>query len=176
MALGLSARRLASAALAVSTGAAAWVAGAGPAAAAPRCDLATVYRISNVSGFHIRARNLPVLKDGPGGTMEASVDTATTAPATISAGASAELSGVIASAKVEVSSSLTRSVSVSIGHRYTHKIRAKRYGHLQYGSWGKKLTWRKYRYNANCTTTLLRSGTAKIPTRQVGWKYWETSS
>jgi hypothetical protein len=38
------------------------------------------------------------------------------------------------------------------------------------------VVWRKYRDNANCTTTLLRSGTAKIPTRQVGWKYWETRS
>ena len=174
--LGLSARRVASAGLAVTTGAAVWVADAAPAAALMRCETGVYYDIGKVSTYHIRGRNLPVFKDGPGGTVEGTVDVSTTASATISAGASAELSGVLASAKIEVSSSLTRSVGVSVGHKYTHKIGAKRYGHMQYGSWGRKVTWRKYRDNGNCTTTLLRRGTAWIPTREVGWKYWETRS
>jgi hypothetical protein len=176
MPFGFAARRLASAGLAVTTGAAAWVASAGPAAAVVRCDSATYYSIGTVTSYHIRGRGLPVFKDGPGGTMEGSVDVSTSASATISAGASAELSGVIASAKVEVSSSLTRSVGVTVGHRYTHRISAHRYGHMQYGSWGRKVSWRKIRANANCTTTVLSRGTAWIPTRQVGWKYWETRS
>lgn len=124
----------------------------------------------------MRGAGLPILKDGPGGSMTGSVQNSTSVAATMTVGASAELGGVIAKAKVEVSASLTSSVGITIGHSYTHTITAGKYGNMQYGSWGQQVNWKKYKNNANCTTTTVASGTARIPSTSVGWKYWETTS
>ncbi|GAA3130844.1 hypothetical protein GCM10010521_16120 [Streptomyces rameus] len=53
-----------------------------------------------------------------------------------------------------------------------------KYGHLQYGSWGYKVPWEKYRRRGDgCNGgTLVDSGTATLPTKETGWRYWETSS
>ena len=104
------------------------------------------------------------------------MSTATTVTASITAGYSAELGGLIAQAKVEVSGTLTRAVDVTVGHSYHRVITAGRYGNLEYGSWGQRVTWKKYHDNAGCTTSLISSGTAYIPASSLGWKYWETTT
>jgi hypothetical protein len=120
---------------------------------------------------------LPVFKDGPGGHLTVGLTKSYTSTATISGGTSAEIGGVIAKAKVEVSASLANSVSLTVLHNYDRVISAGKYGNVQYGFWGQQVTWRKYYDGADCTTKLRASGTARIPSvASVGWKYWETSS
>ncbi|MGY1583891.1 hypothetical protein [Streptomyces sp. MN13] len=60
-------------------------------------------------------------------------------------GAEAELGAVIAKAKVSVRAKIAASVEITNGHRYSHDVRREKYGHLQYGSWGYKVSWEKYR-------------------------------
>lgn len=157
--------------------AAAVIAPAGAASASTdACPVETLYAITSNTSYHMRGTGLPIFKDGPGGTMTGSVSAATSVSATMTVGASVELGNVIARAKVQVSASLTASVGITIGHSYTHTITAGKYGNMQYGSWGQQVNWTKYQDNANCTTTTLATGTARIPSTSVGWKYWETTS
>lgn len=66
-------------------------------------------------------------------------------------------------------------VGISTGHRYSRNIKSGHYGHLQYGTWGEKYSWTKYETSANrCGKKKLGSGTVKLPTKEVGWRYWET--
>ncbi|MFF4270333.1 hypothetical protein [Streptomyces sp. NPDC001536] len=69
-------------------------------------------------------------------------------------------------------------MTVTTGHTYTHEIARNKYGHLQYGSWGYKTTWKKWRSNSgrSCDTVEIGHGTATFPTSETGWKYWETST
>lgn len=119
---------------------------------------------------------MPELKDGPGGKITGSVSIATTATATMTVGASAELGNIIAKAKVEVSASLSNSTAITIGHYYEHAITSNKYGHMQYGAWGNDVGWRKEQDTPKCTTVVVASGTARIPSSTVGWRYWETAS
>lgn len=115
-------------------------------------------------------------RDGPGGTISVSTTQSATISASVSGTGSYEVGGIIAKAKVEISASLTQTVSISGTHTFTHAITAGKYGNAQYGSYGKKVTWRRYQDNSNCTTTLIASGTAFIPTNTVGFRYWESAS
>jgi hypothetical protein len=115
-------------------------------------------------------------KDGPGGTISVSVTKASTISATLSSSAEVSTNEIIAAGKVSVSASVTGSVTVTVGHTYSHNITSNKYGNAQYGSWGYKVNWQKTRDNGNCKgVTVLATGTAKLPTSSLGWKYWETS-
>src|SRR6185436_11487182 len=98
------------------------------------------YDITSSSSYHIPASG-QYFKDGPGGSMTASVTYSSTigASGTVSAGAS--VSGIVAEAKIEVSATISTSQTITIGHTYTHTITAGKYGNMQYGSWGYKLSW-----------------------------------
>ncbi|MCT9106128.1 hypothetical protein ACFWD7_09115 [Streptomyces mirabilis] len=48
---------------------------------------------------------------------------------------------------------------------------------LQYGSWGYKASWKRYRTSGNgCGAVEIGHGTTTLPTNEVGWKWWVTSS
>jgi hypothetical protein len=81
-----------------------------------------------------------------------------------------------AKAKVSVSASLTQTNSSTVTHNWSRKISANKYGHAQYVSWGKKVTWVKYADTPQCTTKVLGRGTIKFPMNQEGWRYWETAT
>jgi hypothetical protein len=144
------------------------------APAMARCAPYEFYSIPSYSSYQLPAAGT-YFKDGPGGTMTASVTTASTISATGSVTAGATISGIVAQAKVEVTASITKSKSVTVGHTYSHDISAGKYGNLQYGSWGYKVNWRFSERTESCTNRLLSSGTAKVPTTAVGWRYWETN-
>ena len=140
------------------------------------CDQTVAYAITSSTDYHMRGIGLSILKDGPGGQINGSVSVSTTVGASMTVGAEADLGAVIAKAKVSVSATLSASVGITIGHSYTHDITKNKYGNMQYGSWGKQVNWKKQQTLANCSTKVLASGTARIPTSSIGWKYWETSS
>ena len=50
------------------------------------------------------------------------------------------------------------------------------YAHARYVSWSKKVTYRKYRVHANCTSTTISTGTINYPTPNEGWYTWVDSS
>ncbi|MFI9424788.1 hypothetical protein ACIG54_14645 [Streptomyces achromogenes] len=115
----------------------------------------TWIEITSKKNYHVPSWwNDTSYKDGPGGSMTVSVTKAGTVGMEISAGAEAE------------------------ADTYSHIMSSRKYGHLQYGSWGHKVSWKKWRRRGSgCgSPTLVTSGTATLPTKETGWKYWETSS
>ncbi|MFG2478473.1 hypothetical protein [Streptomyces fagopyri] len=154
-------------------------AGAAPASAAvtPKrsCPVDYGVLITSHTTYRIPASG-SYFKDGPGGTISASVTRASTITYSLSASLEVSASYLFASAKASVSGSITKSVAVTTGHSYSHDIQAHKYGNLQYGSNGFKVGWESNRTNPNCSVTTLASGTAKLPATSVGWHYWETSS
>ncbi|MGI5195656.1 hypothetical protein ACQEVY_18740 [Streptomyces sp. CA-288835] len=144
-----------------------------------RCDgPSTWYLITSKKAYHIPSWwNGTKFKDGPGGTMMVSVTKSGTVGLEISGSIEWESNAIISKAKATVSTKITGSVTIATGHNYTHEIKRNKYGHLQYGSWGYKLTWKKYRASGNgCDGVEIGRGKATLPTSETGWKYWETST
>ncbi|MFD5795246.1 hypothetical protein ACFWIO_17150 [Streptomyces diastatochromogenes] len=108
--------------------------------------------------------------------MNVSVTKAGTISAEISGSLEWDSHAIIAKAKATVSVKIGGSFSISTGHQYTHSVHSNKYGHLQYGSWGYKVTWAKYQRVGSCGVKELGSGKATLPTSETGWKYSETSS
>lgn len=144
------------------------------------CDRAeTWYTITSKKAVHIPSWwNGTKYKDGPGGTMTVSVTRGGTISADVTGTGEFEASDVVYKAKVSVSVKIGFSVSITTGHTYSHDISRNKYGHLQYGSWGYKITWKKWRSNSGsrCNAVEIGHGSASLPTSETGWKYWETSS
>jgi hypothetical protein len=57
---------------------------------------------------------------------------------------------------------------------YTRKIKAGYYGHMAYGTFAKKVAWKKILHTSTCTTKVLKKGRAVIPTKSLGIKFWQT--
>ncbi|MFJ8662275.1 hypothetical protein [Streptomyces sp. NPDC093795] len=138
----------------------------------------TWIEITSKTGIHMPAQwRGTSFKDGPGGIMVVKVENSGTIKREVSAGGEVEVSGIVAKAKVSVSASIGTEVGVSVGHEYRRNVANGKYGHLQYGSWGYSVKWAKYETSADrCGKKLIKSGTAKLPSSEIGWRYWETSS
>ncbi|WP_234438750.1 hypothetical protein [Streptomyces sp. NRRL S-340] len=109
--------------------------------------------------------------------MTVSVTKTGTISATVTGCGEFSAGAIIAKAKTTVSVAIGDSFAISVGHQYSHEIAKNKYGHLQYGSWGYKVSWAKYASSADrCHIVKVATGTAKLPTKSMGWKYWETSS
>lgn len=148
-----------------------------------RCDnpAKTWVQVSNKkNNYHVPSWwNGTSYKDGPGGSMRVSAEKAGRIGVEISGTGGVTVSVLIAEVKAEYSVKVTAEVGVTVGHTYTHgiPIPAEKYGHLQYGSWGYKMNWAKYKTSSGrCSKVKVSSGTAKLPTKEVGWRYWSTSS
>jgi hypothetical protein len=144
------------------------------------CDQpSTWYTITSKKAYHVPSWwNGTKYKDGPGGTMSVSVTKTGTISAEFSASGEWSAGAILAKAKTTISIKIGASVSVAIGHNYSHDISRNKYGHLQYGSWGYKLNWKRYRSagGSSCGGVEIAHGSATLPTSETGWKYWETSS
>ncbi|NBM18695.1 hypothetical protein GUY61_24450 [Streptomyces sp. GC420] len=144
-----------------------------------RCDnpYRKWYEIVSAPEIHMKWPGTS-FKDGPGGTMVVKVETSGKLKAEVTAGFEAELSGVVATAKAKVDATLGVEVGITVGHEYRRNISRNKYGHVKYGSWGRKVKWKKYETSADrCGKKLLRSSTFLLPDKdELGWKYWETSS
>jgi hypothetical protein len=139
----------------------------------------TWYEFSSKRAYHVPSWwNGTKYKDGPGGTMSVSVTKSGTIALEVGGSGEYSAGAILAKAKVTVSVKVTGTVSVTTGHTYTHEIKRNKYGHLQYGSWGYKVNWKRYRSVGNgCGTPHeIGHGTATLPTKETGWKYWETTS
>ena len=148
---------------------------AAPPTAVAACQQPYVeYRVWLIRDFHRPFPDLPRFKDGRGGVIEGSVDRTDSQSASVGVATSAEVDGVFAAAKVEVNASITRSTSATIGHKYSHRIPGDRYGHLAYGSWAKRVGWKKIWHTADCNRKVLKKGKMTFPTNSVGWRFWTT--
>jgi hypothetical protein len=143
-------------------------------ASAGVCDGGYVYDITSSSDIYFPASI--TYKDGPGGSMTVSVTNTSTKTSSGSVTAGATLGGIIAQAKIEVSSDISTSNSVTVGHSYTRNITAGRYGNAQYVAWGKQVYWSYFYEYSNCTRVRKASGIAKLVRTAEGWRYWETTS
>ncbi|MEU6220928.1 hypothetical protein ABZ845_25995 [Streptomyces sp. NPDC047022] len=145
-----------------------------------RCDnpYETWYTITGKSAYFVPSWwNGTEYKDGPGGSMTVSVTKAGTISASVTGSAEFSAGAIIAKAKTSVSATIGASFAITVGHQYSHDIARSKYGHLQYGSWGYKVSWAKYHTSGDgCRAVKAATGTATLPTKSVGWKYWETSS
>ncbi|MGI5478733.1 hypothetical protein [Streptomyces lavendofoliae] len=89
--------------------------------------------------------------------------------ASITVGAGAELTGVIASAKAKVDVTIGAEGEITTGHGYRRNVANGNYGHLQYESWGYAVGWKKWETTPDrCRAGVIKSGSAKVPTREVG--------
>lgn len=110
--------------------------------------------------------------------MTVSVTKSGTITAEVSGSGEWSAGAILAKAKTTVSVKIAGSVTITTGHTYSQEIPRNKYGHMQYGSWGYKTSWKRYRSVGNgCGTPKeIGSGTMTAPTKEVGWKYWITSS
>jgi hypothetical protein len=116
-------------------------------------------------------------KDGPGGTMTVSVTKSGTISLEVSGSGEYSAGAILAKAKTTISVKVAGSVSITTGHTYSQDIPKHKYGHMQYGAWGYKASWKRYRTSSDgCGEVEIGHGTTTLPTSEVGWKYWETSS
>ncbi|MFB7215924.1 hypothetical protein [Streptomyces sp. NPDC056255] len=145
-----------------------------------RCDnpVRQWVQVSSKTNYHVPSTwNGTSYKDGPGGSMRVSVEKSGEIGVEISGTGSASASVLVAEVKAEYGVKVVGKVGVSVGHTYTHAIPAKKYGHMQYGSWGYKVNWVKYKTSSDrCSRVKIGSGTAKLPTKEIGWRFWATNS
>lgn len=137
------------------------------------CPAVPFYGLTS-SSVRVPFNGIPRFKDGPGGKITVSRKKNKTVTYQVVAGAESEVGAVLAKAKVSVSASLTKSQSTEVVHSYEHKIPKGKYGNVRYVSWGKKIRWKKYRYNSSCKQILIRKGTINFPRQAEGWYYWTT--
>lgn len=146
------------------------------APAAGCCVSQTKYSITSSSPVRTRFSEVPTFRNGPGGTLSVTRSYSGSTTFSIAVGASIDVGPVLAQAKMSVDASLTQSNSTSATNTYSRKITAGKFGNVQYVSYGKKVNFRKYRLNADCSTTTLTSGgSITYPSSVEGWYYWETS-
>ncbi|MEV8031296.1 hypothetical protein [Streptomyces sp. NPDC086182] len=144
-----------------------------------RCDgPSTWYQFSSKKATFVPSWwNGTSFKDGPGGTMTVSVLKSGTISLEVSGTGEWSAGAILAKAKTTISVKVAGSVSVSTGHTYSQDIPRNKYGHMQYGSWGYKANWKRYRTSGNgCGAVEIGHGTTTLPTNEVGWKWWVTSS
>ncbi len=87
----------------------------------------------------------------------------------------ATISGIIFKTKIEVSASSTQTSTVTAGHTVQKNVSSGKYLHSQFGSWGKQVSWQYYYQDLNCYLHLQASNTAKVPTTEMGWNFYETA-
>src|SRR4051812_12887025 len=145
-----------------------------PPAAQAGCPTDTYYSMSGKT-TRMAFRGVPTFKDGPGGTITVSRNYSGSVSFKVEVGAESEVGAVLASAKVSIQASLEKTNSTSTTHTYSHVIDKGKYGHVQFVSWGQDVTWKKYRQNGNCTTTLIDSGKIRFPAVEEGWYFWQTN-
>ncbi|MFD4787019.1 hypothetical protein ACFWN1_08090 [Streptomyces sp. NPDC058459] len=136
------------------------------------------YSIRSEKAVHVPFRwDGTTYKDGPGGTVTVVVPRGGTISARVTGTGEFEAGGIVAKAEADVSVKIGGRVTVAPGHSYSRTIARGKYGHLQFGSWGYEVTWKKYRSGGgNCGGVEIGHGSATLPTSETGWKYWETSS
>ncbi|MFZ5847399.1 MAG: hypothetical protein ACOYX5_08470 [Actinomycetota bacterium] len=147
----------------------------GGAPAQARCqDPYVTYKTRLVKTVHRKFPDYPIWVMGPGGEITVTTRKSDSTTGTFGVATEAEIKGIIASAKVQVSASVARTVTAEIGVTYHHKISKGMYGHMAYGTFAKKVAWKKLLHTATCDIEVVKSGKAVIPTRKLGVRYWET--
>ncbi|WP_307628020.1 hypothetical protein [Streptomyces turgidiscabies] len=139
----------------------------------------TWYTITSKKNYHVPSWwNGTLFKDGPGGLMNVSVTKSGTISLEVSGSGEWSAGAILAKAKTTISVKVTGSVAVGTGHTYSHDVKSNKYGHLQYGSWGYKTTWKRWRSGSgsSCDSVEIGHGSATIPTSETGWHFWETST
>ena len=147
--------------------------GAGSASAACQSPYVT-YKVWLIETVHRKFPDYPVWVNGPGGTMSVTTRKSDSTTGTFGVATDVEVKGIVASAKVQVSASVSRTVSADVGVTYTRKIDAGKYGHMAYGTFAKKVGWKKIWHTSRCTTEVLKRGRAVIPTHSLVIKFWQT--
>jgi hypothetical protein len=141
------------------------------------CDeVGTHYRTFNKTNIHIPTG--VDWKSGPGGTVTSSIEKNQSATVGVSIGATVSTSAVVASAEATFSIDASVTSSRTESYTYSNNIAAGKYGHLQFGNWGWRMSLEKYTYNSSCVLTEDVTGTVtKMPSaNRWGFRFWETTS
>lgn len=139
------------------------------------CVKKTLYSLvaTNVA---IPFQGIPELVNGPGPVQSEVTRTISgTAHFKVTAGAEMEAGVILAKAKTQLglelgyanTSSLTTTAKLAAGKG--------KYAHARYVSWGKKITYRKFTQNRNCTTSTVSRGVISFPRAKEGWQTWVSS-
>lgn len=115
----------------------------------------------------------PVFRSGPGGTIRVTTSRQYTVGITTNISGNIGTNEIItASISAGVSNATSKSTSTS--YAYSHGVSANRYGNVQYGNYGTKVSIKKTTIVSPCNTKVLASGTAIIPSNVWGYRYWES--
>lgn len=144
--------------------------------AAPCCIIKTWYETHDEGQLRMSFPGMPIFKNGPGGSVTGEYSKSSTVSASVSVGGEVDIDAVLVSVKASVSTTLAKSYTVGVVIKYTHPISANKFGNLQYVSFGKRIGYKHYRLNRNCSTTLLNQGVVNYPTNSLGWYFWESNS
>ena len=139
------------------------------------CDYTWSWEFSHIRGVH---KPFPgnAFKDGPGGQMTVKVEKSSTVSKSVSATLGVSGGPPLVQVKAEVTAGAVSEKTATLGHEYSHKVSAGKYGHLAYGSWSKRFSYRKIGRAPFCPNQVVARGTATFPTKSVGWRFWETNS
>lgn len=140
------------------------------------CVKKTEYSLT-ATNTYIPFKGVSTATNGPGpvtSTFTRSISA--TASIKVVAGVEAEAGVVLAKAKTSLGLELLASNSTTTTNSVTLKAPKGKYAHGQYVAWGKQIKYRKFRVNANCSTTTLGTGTIKYPQANEGWRTWVDST
>lgn len=116
----------------------------------------------------------PVLRNGPGGTVTASGGLQASVSLTMNVSGNIGVNEIVqATRNAGFSGAVNFSSKVSFS--YSHDISSGRYGNMQFGNYGKKVSVTKTTVVSPCTFRTVASGTSIVPSRNTwGYKYWES--
>lgn len=115
-----------------------------------------------------------IFRAGPGGSIQSSIEGSKTVSVQSSVAGSIGVDNIV-KASIEAGASTAVSSSTRQTYTFSHDISPNRYGNMQFGNYGWKVTVKKYKIVPPCNTTVVVSGTAEVPSRDYwGYKYWES--
>lgn len=138
------------------------------------CDSSTVYKTVTSKQNYYQA--IGPVYHAINGTSYANTVTFTntlsgTIGATVGGYIEGGVSGGIATAKAQVSGSITASASYTTSMSVQYTVPALRTGYAQIGTSKWKVNIRTWKYNTNCVSSTIGTGTLDAPT-SIGWKTW----
>jgi hypothetical protein len=131
-------------------------------AAALSCGSASVYSTTGASSSWVGDAQRKVTGVGPM-TLTITITRTDAVTGTFGGTGGFSVSGIIASAKAEVNSSIASTVTAGTTYSGAYTIPSGRHGWLQWGSWGYRYNW-TYGHYSGCKWVVTKRGNAVSPT------------
>jgi hypothetical protein len=129
------------------------------------CPNQDYYTVSGPSGTFVADPSKQVYGEA-GITISVSAAAGTTFSGTVSGGVSGDISAIVAAASISIGTSVTysKTTTVTLSGSWTVKLKSgQTLGWIALGSEGYTMKWAYDQETTKCTSTVIRSGTAQLP-------------